>query len=172
MKFTTPSGSTVLYSVASFMILAFVAARLYYSSSADDQVTPISDTIATDSIQMANLKIDAYKFQSEYDADTWFSDFHANKVLFDKNYNDEALDIHGVIKEINSQFGCASIELEVSSSAFYSIRCSNCPQGEDKWSNEVEKVIVGQDVHIRGKYSASSSSPYTLHLYKCHIITD
>lgn len=103
-------------------------------------------------------------------AEDFFQEFKSNKVAFDKKYDDKLIEFEGEISDISTSWGCARMKVKAGESAFDVIECDNCPADEDKWSNEVEKVSVGQIVKIKGYYSAFSSESYYMSLYKCHII--
>jgi hypothetical protein len=71
---------------------------------------------------------------------------------------------------LSTEWGCAVIKLDAGEGYFESIRLSNCPQNKDKWSKEVEQVVVGEEIHIRGKYNSFTSDNTTLEVHGCHIV--
>lgn len=99
-----------------------------------------------------------------------FQQYEDNKVVFDRQYDKKDIEFEGEISSISTEWGCAVIEIRAGESAFNVIKCVHCPAGEDKWSNEVANVSVGQIVRIKGYYSAFSSENGYMHLNKCHII--
>jgi hypothetical protein len=125
--------------------------------------------IREDSIQLVSGKVQRSEFEDKYSASNWYSEFKANKVAFDKRYDEALMDITGTISRIKTDHGCSTIEIDAADKPFETIVFTNCPQGSDKWSDEVIKVVVGQQVHIAGIYSAILSSDSEMNLYKCHI---
>jgi hypothetical protein len=123
-----------------------------------------------DSAEIAQGKITQEDFDLNYNAPAWFREYKSNKVVFDKNYKDRTIDIHGIIEEISTEWGCAVIKLDAGEGYFESIHLSNCPQNKDKWSKEVEQVVVGEEIHVRGKYNAFTSDNTTLDVHGCHIV--
>lgn len=99
-----------------------------------------------------------------------YAEFSSNKVAFDKKYKDKTIEFEGEITKITNDSGCATVKIKVSENPFEYITCNNCPADEDKWSDEVSSVSVGQTVLIKGYYSAFSSSENTMFFYKCHIL--
>lgn len=122
-----------------------------------------------DSIETINGFIPRSTFEYENDARRWFSDFKSNRVRFDKNYQDSAIDLIGKVSEIKSSWGCAIVEVEAGESAFDKIELSNCPEGKDMWAHEISNISVGQTLHFRGKFNPSSSDDQ-MRLYECQII--
>jgi hypothetical protein len=136
------------------------AQRLATSIELDS--TEVESPVKEDSVQLAYKKVSKSTFESEYSADSWFSDFKTNKVAFDKNYKDQQIDFYGTITKIKNDYGCASIEIKVGDGIFDNISCTNCPESVDHWSNEVASTAVGREVRIRGIYSSSISNSYTM----------
>lgn len=136
-----------------------------------EDTSTVVEPLVVDSIKVLGGVITKDAFETDYHAATWFSEYHQNKVRFDKQYNKKLIDIYGEIKNISDDYGCAEIILATGNS-FCEISATNCTYGTDKWSKEVENVNVGNTIHVRGYYSAAVSSNYTLSLYNCHIIED
>jgi hypothetical protein len=126
-----------------------------------------SDSVE-DSVTVYNGKVLAHIFEQNYSVAAWQKRISINKVAFDKEYSDRTIDVTGTISKIENNWGCSSITL-VDSDDSFTISCSNCPSGTDKWANEVAEIVTGDKVHIRGKYSASLSSNNNIDLYWCHI---
>jgi len=138
----------------------------------EDTLKKKTAPIVGDSVQTARKKVDVRTFDSEYSAESWYSDYKSNKVAFDKEYDEKKLDIHGTIDKISNDEGCAQISMKGETGGILTyIEFTNCRGGKDNWSDEVALTAVGQDVHIRGIYSGLlSSSGFEMRLYNCHII--
>jgi hypothetical protein len=136
----------------------------------DDTTTQIRPTMVEDSVEIAEGKIPQSVFESEYTAEKIYSELVSNKVAFDMKYKGHRLDIFGVITRIKTDDDCAIVEFQTGNTGFDVISFDHCNQGKDSWVKEVSHVSVGASVHIRGVYSASSSTDYAMSLYDCHII--
>jgi hypothetical protein len=137
-----------------------------------EDTSSVKMPLVGDSIKLVDKTVSLSKYGSDYSAESWYSDYKANRVAFDKNYNEQLIDIHGIIYKINNNDNCAEIVIKGSDELYEWIKFTNCINGKDKWSDEVINTTVGQEVHIRGIYSSSLSDNYEMHLYKCHIIND
>jgi hypothetical protein len=166
---------TMILTVAFFAVINSTTVKRSFMSQAqkiEDTASVKSLPVNDDSIQLINKKVPASTFESVYSAPSWYADYKANKVAFDKNYNEQTIDIHGVIDKINNNDNCAEIIIRGDEGAFEWIKFTNCSEGKDGWTDEVINTAVGQEVHIRGKYSNLLSDNYEMVLYKCHIISN
>ncbi|HTK18230.1 MAG TPA: hypothetical protein VL442_01895 [Mucilaginibacter sp.] len=137
----------------------------------EDTSTKKRPPVKEDSVSLTSGKIPASEFETKYSAESWYSEFESNQIAFNKNYNDKTIDVYGRIHDISKRFGCAQITMKGDESGIMQdITFSNCPAGDDHWTNEVLNVSVGQEVHIRGKYDGDGG--YGMSLYDCHIIYD
>jgi hypothetical protein len=102
-------------------------------------------------------------------AENLFNDFKSNKVAFDRRHNDKLMEFQGTILKITNEWGCSSLIIQATDNPFETIFCNNCPADVDKWSDEVVKLTVGNQVTIKGYYS-SSSSESEMSFYKCRVI--
>lgn len=80
------------------------------------------------------------------------------------------MEFEGEIVKISTDGNCATLAVKVTENPFEEISCGNCPADIDGWSDEVERVSVGQTVKIKGFYSSGISSDNTVYFYKCHIL--
>lgn len=126
-----------------------------------------------DSIEIAGGKISATAFYVHYGADNWFKEFKANKVAFDRKYDGQIIDVDGVVSRISTIWGCSQVEFAAEDSPSNAvISFANCPENNDKWADEVAKIVVGDAIHIRSIYSGNISNDYRMELGSCHIIND
>lgn len=177
------NGPYKLILLIAVTIIITVAAYNYIDNRRRDQISlhfqsDIIDTSALgknsgkDSVQLANEKVSSLDFDVAYSAEKWFSDFKSNKVAFDKDFNEKAIDLHGTITEITNNNHCPAIKISVDDNPFDEINCSNCADENSGWINEVIGTSVGQEVHIRGYYSGLTSASYRMDVYGCRIIKD
>lgn len=102
-----------------------------------------------------------------------YDEGRSNRVAFDKKYDDKLIEFEGAISEISNDHGCARLKFKVNDENDQYIgyaECSNCPANEDKWSDEIAQLQIGQTVRVRGYYSGSLSSSDNISFYKCHIL--
>ena len=154
-KFNTVKSLIIIVGV---IILVFLFNTFFFFFIAVSR-EPSEDTFSS-------LDTSSYNLQSS----VLYAEFISNKVAFDKKYKDEIIESEGEILKIANNSGCPTLKIKVSDNPFEDITCSNCPSDEDKWSDEVANVIVGQTVLIKGYYSDFSSSENTMFFYKCHIL--
>jgi len=144
--------------------------KIHSIFSGEDTSKIGTTSIPEDSIEVADGKVPKNDFDNNYSASSWFEKFKANKVAFDQSYKNKLIDVTGAITAIKSEYGCAIIEIQATDSPFEIIQCTNCPAGKDGWSNEVTRVAVQDEVHIRGRYDYNGSSENSMNLYRCHIV--
>lgn len=160
--------------LAAICIIAFVLIALIIikKHNVDSVRELMDDPIPADSVQLVNhTKIDQPTFESDYSADSWFQRFSSNKVAFDKIYNNDWIDVTGVIGSIENPFDCPSLSLEIEGSHLLrKIRCTNCNSTKNKWPKEILNIKVGQTIHIQGNYAGTLSSEYEMYLTKCEIV--
>ena len=161
---------TVMLIVAIFNIKQVNRIFMRTNERNEDTTGYTSTPLIQDTIRLADGNILRPKFESDYSATMWYQKFKLNKVAFGKKYKDKRIDVFGTITAIKTDGDCATMEVQAGDSAFNIISFGNCGEGIDGWSDEVAKVTVGENVHVRGKYGEFFSSDYTLELYDCHII--
>jgi|GEM_PF-4820181 len=120
------------------------------------------------------------QFLEESEEDQTYSDFpqatdlyakyKSNMVAFDKEHDKKPIEFEGKIVEIKNSHGCAKVIIQGENDGFGRIDCGNCSPNGDHWSDEVVPLLVGDVVRIKGYYSASLSSDYTIWFSKCHVI--
>lgn len=168
----------VIVVIAFILLRPFLLEKLKWALYTEQERIDIlnGDTSATplkiDSVQVTKGKIPKSEFESQYTVDEWHREFKANKVAFDRNYNNYKIDVIGTITRISNDDGCAKIEMRAESGIYDKIIFTNCPFGKDKWADEVINVSVGEQVHIRGVYIGSMSDNYELVVVSSHVITD
>lgn len=140
-------------------------------SNSTQQPQDTSAFAKEDSIQLASSKVSASDFDAEYSAESWYSKFRSNIILFNENYKGKRIDVHGTIKNISTSLvGYSLIKLNTGDQSDGDIICIDVKHDKDAWKDEVLTVAVGDSVHIQGVYSDVSLDQDNLHLISCHII--
>jgi hypothetical protein len=148
-------------------IVTVSIAYLFYRT--DNSYEAESQPLDTSSTTVDVSAIDSNQFLTVAEI---FAEFQENKVAFDKKNDEKVFEFEGTISEITNTFDCARIRFRINDENGDFVgyaECSNCPQNHDQWSEEVSKVIEGQDVRIKGRYSKILSSRLNLEFYRCHI---
>ncbi|MEO3405875.1 hypothetical protein AAFN85_18330 [Mucilaginibacter sp. CAU 1740] len=130
-----------------------------------------TSSIKEDSVQVADEKIPASTFESDYSAESWYKRYKANPVAFNDKYDQQQIDIHGTITDISlSLSGYSIVTIGSENNAQGSIICDSEKNDKDAWRNEVKALTVGQEVHIRGFFWKSGLDWDNFHMERCHVI--
>lgn len=96
-----------------------------------------------------------------------------NRVAFDKKYDKKTIEFDGTITSISNDYGCAKITFSIlndENENMGDVECTNCRADVDRWSDQIAKLKLQDYVRVKGIYSASSSSKYSLNFYSCKIV--
>jgi hypothetical protein len=97
---------------------------------------------------------------------------YSKPISFDKKLDNTTIDIYGPVTKINLDETCVSLEMSTDETPNEKLIFSNCDADKNQWKQALSNIKLGNEVRIKGIYSARSSSTSVMIFKNCRLITE